>query len=319
MLLAHATSGARIDARAPCMGKGSVWTTSHGCFEIFVEVCFQSKKRPSPGRPSALLADYSVLHDQERAGNSVFSMCRFRFEASLRMHFFGTLISECLNPSSCRLRKDELHDAYHASSHPGIGQKNCKRIGGSVDYASNPGTVGMMFEAAVMYGDRHAGDNDALESLDQLMYCLHLLSCIFGCNSVCHCNGCLPTCFKLSQIVPDSRSAFMTSYRVSHRFTTFGLLHQSTMPYQVSQHSHEVSQHFKTFYKVYCIISSLSGRCILSHIHSLFCTASETWLLSRRKSPGSTATQLWRMNANASIIVCEKGLYERETLSSQLF
>ena len=84
----YATSGARIDARAPCMGKSSVWTTSHGCSEIFVEVCFQSKERPFAGKPSALLADYSVLHDQERAGNSVFSMCRFRFEASLRMHFF---------------------------------------------------------------------------------------------------------------------------------------------------------------------------------------------------------------------------------------
>ena len=87
-LLAHATSGARIDARAPCMGKSSVWTTSHGCFEIFVEVCFQSKERPSPGRPSARLVDYSVLHDQERAGDSVFSLNCFRFEASVQNAFF---------------------------------------------------------------------------------------------------------------------------------------------------------------------------------------------------------------------------------------
>lgn len=121
------------------------------------------------------------------------------------MHFFGTLISECWNPSSCRLRKDELHEAYHASSYPGIGQKNCKRMvllvaPSFMDYASNPGTVGMLFEAAVMYGDRHPGDNDALENLDQLMYCIHLLSCTFGCNSVCDC---IFVSTNLVQIEPD--------------------------------------------------------------------------------------------------------------------
>ena len=172
------------------------------------------------------------------------------------MHFFGTLISECWNPSSCRLRKDELHEAYHASSYPGIGQKNCKRMvllvaPSFMDYASNPGTVGMLFEAAVMYGDRHPGDNDALENLDPCTASTSFPAPLVAIQCVI-AFLCRPTWFRLSQIVQIVSQCFMT--RNSHRFTTFSLLHRSRLSYK--EHNTCISsQQFKTFYKAYGIIS----------------------------------------------------------------